>query len=136
MKLDIIHTDSRGSINCLTGEELTSCPEITIFHTKKGHARGGCIHYKSQEMLVVIEGTIEYYCMTSDNGELSEFKAELTKGQTIIIEANIPHYFIALTDCVVAEWGPQLDEKKAKDEYYRTIVDSINKTMVQESNDV
>lgn len=119
MKLTDINTDSRGFIKTLVGD-LESTPEVTVFKTRAGMARGGCIHSKSAEHLVVIEGIITYIC-----GE-EHLSRTLTAGQSITIEAGIPHYYISMTNSVVMEWGPQLDEKQEKHERFRKIVLDIN----------
>ena len=118
LKLSNVHSDSRGSIDVLVGEELTTIPEITIFHTKAGRARGGCIHPESREHLVVIEGEIIYFT--------DLLQKRLVPGESLTIEPNIPHYFLSITDSVVAEWGPQISEKQDKHEEFRAIVLAIN----------
>lgn len=121
MELNTVHNDNRGSINCLTGYFKT-IPEVTIFETKKNYARGGCLHNKSFEHLFVIEGEILYVY------KLEDTITELTIGQGagVSIPPNVPHYFIAKEDCIVAEFGPSLEEKKGKDEDFRAIVNEIN----------
>ena len=121
MKLTKIHSDSRGEINILEG--LSKYPEVTIFKTKKDHARGGCIHNVSDEYNVVIEGIIEYIF---DFGSHKEVK-KLFPGDTIFIPKGTPHYFISLMDSIVLEWGATLEEKKEKHLKTRAVVDKINK---------
>ncbi len=117
MKLDKIHEDSRGTIEILTGD-LRSCHEITIFRTNRGYARGGCIHSQSKEHLIVVEGKIRYVCKI--NG--AERQVILDAGESITIGPNVAHYFEALTDCLVMEFGPTAEEKNARDEDYRNLV--------------
>lgn len=121
MQLNTIHKDDRGSINTVTGN-FQSIPEVTIFETKKGYARGGCLHNISSEHLFVIEGEILYIYKLEDM--ISELI--IKQGCGLTIPPNVPHYFIAKTDCVVAEFGPSLEEKKGKDEEFRAIVNDIN----------
>ena len=124
MESKLIHSDARGSISSLTGPELTMCPEVTIFHTKKGFARGGCLHKHSIEYLVVIEGIIVYTYL--DHNGMMQNKM-LCKGDNFILPPDTPHYFVANTDCIVAEWGPTLEEKVGKHEGFRNIVNEINR---------
>ena len=120
MELTTIHSDNRGSISALVGD-LTTVPEVTIFKTKAGYARGGCIHEKSGEALCVIEGMIKYV-WGNDKEEIT-----MTPGRAIVIEPNTPHYYLSVTDSIVMEWGPTLEEKKGKHLEFRAIVDEINK---------
>ena len=117
MTFSKIHEDERGEIYILEG--LSSYPEATIFFTKAGYARGGCIHRKSVEFNVVIEGKIRY----NVNGIMHRY----SDGQTILIPPSSPHYFISETDSIVLEWGATIEEKKEKHEEFRGEVDSINK---------
>ena len=119
MELTNINEDSRGFIKTLVGD-LQTAPEVTIFKTRAGMARGGCIHSRSVEHLVVIEGIITYIC-----GE-EHLAKTLEAGQSVTIGANIPHYYISMTDSIVMEWGPQIDEKQAKHDRFRKIVLDIN----------
>jgi len=118
MLLEKIHSDKRGSISIMTG--LQSYPEVTVFKTKAGHARGGCIHRLSKEFVCVIEGIISY--TTPDNVVV------LKAGESYAIEKETPHYFKSVTDSVVLEWGATVEEKKEKDPIFRVIVDNINDT--------
>jgi len=117
MKLELIHEDNRGSINIIKGDELTY-PEITVFKTKQGYARGGCIHRKSEEYATVIEGRITY---VTPKGYF-----HLYAGDNFIIPKGTPHYFLSNTDSIVLEWGATEEEKKEKHLHYREIVDEIN----------
>jgi mannose-6-phosphate isomerase-like protein (cupin superfamily) len=122
MELTNINEDSRGFIKTLVGD-LSFVPEITIFKTKAGMARGGCIHPNSQEHLVVVEGTINYIYRMIDS--TLQYKV-LTVGESITIVPNVPHYFISITDSIVLEWGPKIEEKQDKYEEFRKIVLGIN----------
>lgn len=117
MKFNTIHQDNRGSISLLEGEEL-QYPEVTVFVTRKDYARGGCIHYFSNEYLSVISGEVIYVI-----GEESKL---LRSGESTMIPSNTPHYFISITDSVVMEWGATKEEKAKKHDPTRKIVEEIN----------
>jgi len=123
MELKRIHGDKRGTISILLGCKET--PEVTVFQTNKGYARGGCIHPKSEELCVVIEGSIKYKIMGQSD-------LVLVKGSTVCIPKNTPHCFVALEDCIVMEWGATPEEKQIKHVEYRAIVDQTN-AMVKEN---
>ena len=98
MKLEKIHEDKRGEIYLVT-EALPEDRELTLFTTKKGYARGGCVHQESGEDAVVISGTVKYFV----EGREAE---TLSRGDSIHIPHNTPHYFVALTpETTVLEWG-------------------------------
>lgn len=118
LKLNQIHKDKRGKIYLLKGD-LKEHREITVFSTKKGFARGGCIHEFNGEINTVLEGKIRYTIGTK--------KVLLKKGQSIKIPKKTPHYFIALADSLVVEWGANPEEKIKKYKPFREIVDKINK---------
>jgi len=121
MTIDHIYKDMRGSISILKGFNKTS--EITIFRTKAGFARGGCIHNIHDEHSCVIEGMAHYVI-----GDENVF---LTDGGSVKIPKKTPHYFLAITDCVVLEWGAILEEKQEKHPEFRKKVDEINKKKEQ-----
>ena len=60
MKFEKIHEDMRGEIAVVL-DLLPDGRELTLFTTRKGYARGGCIHRKSGESCVVIKGEIKYW---------------------------------------------------------------------------
>ena len=119
MEIKKVHSDKRGETHSLTSE-LLHFPEVAIFYTKKGVARGGCIHPKSIEYLCVIEGEIEYVYGEDMN------KITLGPGDSFAIPEKVPHYFLALEDSLVMEWGPPLEEKQEHHEYFRSIVMALN----------
>ena len=122
MKLNNIHKDNRGFIKTLTGKEIKPYEEITIFETKKGYARGGCIHNKSSEHICVLKGEIDFFYTET------ETQLTMNAGESFTIPCKTPHYFIALEDSVVLEWGPRVEEKNEKYQPFRDKVDSINET--------
>ena len=123
MKLKQIQSDERGSISLLE-EGFKNLQEVTVFHTYAGFARGGCVHNIHDEHVCVVEGVIEYFCY--DEKGLEVKKQRLFQGDTIKIKSRTPHYFIAMLDSVVMEWGATPGEKKEKHKETRKIVDKIN----------
>ena len=119
MKSESIQTDKRGRIISVKDDEL-GCPEIVIFFTKDGFARGGCVHNLNDEYCSVISGKVEYVV-----GE--ELKI-MWAGDSVKIPKGTPHYFVSLGDSVAIEWGATEEEKKVKHTEYRQIVDRINDT--------
>lgn len=117
MKLTTVHVDERGSINLLEGD-LKEYPEVTIFKTKAGLCRGGCVHHKSMEYACVIEGHIFYV--------IDGAGCWLSAGESIEIPKGYPHFFLSLEDSVVLEWGATPEEKKVKDPVYRKVVEDHN----------
>ena len=117
MKLDKIHQDERGEIWTL----MIDGREHTFLKSNKNSARGGCIHRFSEEHAVVLHGAVEYHVRGR--------KPRIFKnGEILLIKPNCPHYFIALEDAVVLEWGPSPEEKKEKHKQWRKVVDRINET--------
>jgi mannose-6-phosphate isomerase-like protein (cupin superfamily) len=121
MKFVIAHEDGRGRISLLT--ELQHFHEVSIFETKKGRSRGGCIHMFSDEYCCVIEGEVEYHM-----GSISK---KLKAGDMILVPRATPHYFVSITDSVLMEWGPSPEEKKDKHPATRKIVDKINSSFYE-----
>lgn len=117
MKLNVIHSDSRGEIAVI---EDAIQEEFTLFKTLKGKARGGCIH-DSDEYLIVIDGSIKLV--------LNDQYFKVHKGTSIFIPKGTVHYFIALEDCIVSEWGVTKGQKGEHDINARKIVDEINSTI-------
>lgn len=121
MKLTKIHEDKRGSIHVLTGD-LVTCHEITILKTNQGYMRGGCYHYHTKEYLFVVEGMIE---LVLRSGSV-ELRKVLGPGMSWQINPCVAHYFEALSDCIVQEYGPSAEEKTTHDEEYRKRVTEHN----------
>jgi hypothetical protein len=117
MKLDKIHQDERGEIWTLMIDGI----EHTFLKSNKNCARGGCIHRLSREYAVVLQGAVEYHV----RGKKPRI---YKKGESLSIQPNCPHYFIAIEDSVVMEWGPSPEEKKEKYPQWRKVVDRINET--------
>ena len=120
MKLDSILNDNRGEILLITG--FKQYPECTMFITKAGYARGGCIHRINDEFVCVIEGNIEYICYTPTGMS----RTKMFAGDTVKVPKNTPHYYISWSDSAVLEWGATPEEKKEKHADFRAIVDEIN----------
>jgi len=118
LKFEKIHEDKRGEIYLITGL-FPEGRELTLFITNKGYARGGCIHKDSDEQCCVLDGVIEYYV----EGRSPE---RFHVGRGTLIPKNTQHFFIALTNSIVIEWGPKPEEKKQKG-LWRVYVDEINK---------
>ena len=123
MKLTKIHEDDRGTISLLT--EDMKWDEVTIFHTKAGRARGGCIHNINDEFNSIIEGEIIY--------KVGKQTYHLKTGDSCFIPAGKPHYFMSITDSIVLEWGATPAEKKEKHKEFRLVVDQINQTVGDET---
>lgn len=118
MKLKKINEDERGSIHILT-EDFKKLKEVTILKTKRGFARGGCVHNLNNEYVCLIEGRAIYNVG-------GKFKYLFEVGQTIIIPKGVPHLLYSDTDSVVMEWGCLPEEKKVKHPKFRAIVEDIN----------
>ena len=117
MILRELFEDFRGKISLLEGD--MTHPEVTIFKTFSGFARGGCIHALHDKYSCVIEGCVEY-C-------IGDKKIRLETGESVVIPQNTPHYYISITDSIVLEWGATPEEKQEKHVEYRKVVDKINK---------
>jgi mannose-6-phosphate isomerase-like protein (cupin superfamily) len=113
-----VHEDNRGTIYSLSG--ITSDgKEITVLDTRRGFARGGCVHNVSQEYVTVLEGIVKYW-IGDEHPEI------LRKGMSTVIPAKTPHMLVAQTDCIVMEWGKTKDELDGKDLEMRKKVEKIN----------
>jgi len=118
LEIKKVSDDKRGSIYSIVGDDLKQYHEIVLLFTKKGFARGGCIHPKNDEHIVIVEGSVEYH--------IGNDIIPMKNGNIEVIPENIRHYMISKTDSIVIEWGPYADEKNIKDKKYREIVDEIN----------
>lgn len=127
MDLKRIHGDFRGSIFALENLESADLKEIVILNTNAGYARGGCIHLKSEEHLVVIKGRILYHYIFPN--EMLERIKPLKDGEGITIPANTAHYYVSDTDSIVMEWGPSVDDKCNRHKEMRRMVDEHNRTV-------
>jgi len=110
----LIHKDSRGTITCFYIDGV----EYTILQTRKGFARGGCIH-NVVEHAAVLQGEVEYHIRGN-----AAFKVQ--KGDNVHVQSETPHYFVSLTDSIVLEWNAPPDQKKRKDTEWRSMVEKIN----------
>ena len=111
-----IHEDKRGYI-FLVKNLLENNKEFTFLETKKGFARGGCLHPKD-EYVVVLKGKIKLI--------LGNEEIELNTGESIKIPANKTHAWVALRRLHPSEWGVTEEEKKERDLELRKIIDKIN----------
>ena len=117
MNLIKIHEDKRGYVYTIEDEHL-GYPEMTFFFTRKGFARGGCIHTEHDEHFSVVSGDLLFYC--------GDDIQRLSSGMSYLTPKNTPHYLIAKEDCMVIEWGANKEEKGVKDPKFREIVNNIN----------
>lgn len=93
-----VHEDSRGEIfEVLLDKKQTGL----IVSTKKGKARGGHYHPRTQEMYVV-KGRFEYITMQKGRKE-TEKRRIIKEGAFISVPPNEIHMMIAKTDCVFFE---------------------------------
>ncbi|MCH7850060.1 MAG: hypothetical protein IH845_00250 [Nanoarchaeota archaeon] len=124
MDLKKIFEDERGYIY-LVEDLFESGREFTFLEIKNGFARGGCLHSKDEQM-VVLKGKITFIC-----GDIEE---TLVKGDSRKIPAEEPHAFIGLEDSIVSEWGITSEDKKMdrKNPELRARVDKINENRKEE----
>lgn len=116
MNFNKVHEDYRGEVAVVWG---MGCPEVTMFTTKKGTARGGCLHPESDEHLAVISGEI-----------ILKFPDEdyiMKTGDVKLIPRGTPHCFVAVVDSSVLEWGPHSREKGIKDPQMFDYVKVLNR---------
>ncbi len=122
MRLDKLHEDNRGIISLLT--EDMPWPEVSVFTTKAGYSRGGCVHHQNDEFTMVIAGEVLYRI-----GD--EYKI-LKAGDSYKIPKSSPHYFISITESIVLEFGATPSEKQVKHKEFRKIVNNINQKYKEE----
>jgi len=119
LKIDKVHEDERGEIYSITGD-TGPFEEFVILTTKKGFARGGCIHNLNNEYGIILSGEVDY--------QIGEYKHEKCKaGDRMFIKKGTPHYFYAQEDSIVMEFGATTEEKKEKHPEFRKLVDIINR---------
>lgn len=119
-----IHKDERGEIFCF----YEGGREYTLLTTRKGFARGGCVHPRHCEYFVVLKGMVRYV-VVHDGIPYGEVFIEGSNG---VIDMNEPHYLLALEDSITLEWGADPDEKAMKHPVWRNVVEEINKRRAQE----
>lgn len=119
-------SDKRGSIY-LIENLLSNNAEFTFMEIKSGFARGGCYHEKD-ERFVVLSGYAEY--ITVVKGQIH--KLNICEGIAGFIPAGLPHAFVALTDCIISEWGISTEEKliNKKHELCFDYVKTINEKQI------
>jgi len=106
--------------------------ELLIFWTPAGAVRGGDMHNHRQYNLV-IRGRVKFFerfgpdMNVPGKGEVSgEKETFLKEGQMGIFEPGIPHWFVALTDCIMIEFFEKPRSKIVFDEY-RDIIKAFEK---------
>lgn len=97
LKLKLIHKDKRGRIYILVDGKREMA---TVLETKKGYARGGCVHNQN-EFMAIFNGKVEF------------------------IPKNIPHCIISKTNSVILE-GKTSYFKTKYNKKFRQIVDKTN----------
>ena len=78
MKIEKVHSDSRGSIYSITGEPI-KLEEYSLLETKANIMRGGCLHKKHSETIVVLEGEISYFYRLPNEVEINEISMKILK---------------------------------------------------------
>ena len=125
-----IHRDIRGEIFCFYKDGR----EYTLLTTRKGFARGGCVHPRSTEHAVILKGCVEYYVSYGKGNTAIDLTYK--EGDSILpIPPNAPHYLLALEDSMTLEWGAEPEEKAMKHPVWRDVVEEINRRRVKELED-
>jgi len=128
MRLRNVHNDKRGEIHVIE-EFLKYNKEITLIHTNKGFARGGCNHELNDEYHIVVEGQMKYILGNNSPHPAHPEGVEtylLSKGHILRIPRNTPHYCVALEDSITIEFGTTPEEQGTKYAKFRKIVEEIN----------
>jgi len=121
MKLKKINKDKRGEIWLIEGL-LSEKKEFTIMKTKKGFARGGCIHKKYDEGFFVVSGDISF--------TMGSTRTTMSCGDFQMIPAGYPHMYESFVNSIVIEYGVPASDKKKKDKSMRKLVEEINKNAI------
>lgn len=114
MEVSLANKDRRGEIwKVQTGKKV-----LWLAKTNKGFARGGDIH-KGKQYALILEGRVEVK-MQYPNQEVIIIYG---KNETVVVNAEIPHVFIALEDTVFLEWHefplPPFKNKRYYEPYRR-----------------
>jgi len=121
---EFIHKDYRGSIHCF----YVGTKEYSILETKKGYARGGCVHGDDVEYFTILEGKIEYWMEL--NGKMR--CVVYNKGKSSWVPRGSVHYSLALQDTVMMEWNTDV-QNMVQDPLTRKKVEEINqKNLVEQ----
>lgn len=116
--------------------QLTDDPtdELLIFWTPKGSVRGGDYH-DHRQYNIVVRGRVKFFerfgpdMKVQGKGKVSGEKVTyLKEGQMAVFEPGIPHWFVALTDCIMIEFFEK-PRSKYVDKEYRDIVMAVDKFM-------
>ena len=111
--------------------------ELLIFFTPKGAVRGGDMHDHRQYNLV-IRGQVKFFERFGPDMEVpkagtisGQKETFLKEGQFGVFEPGIPHWFVALTDCIMLEFFELPRTKKGYAEY-RDIIDAFERMLDQQ----
>jgi len=108
--------------------------ELLIFFTPQGAVRGGDMH-EHRQYNMVIRGRVKFFerygpdMNIPGKGKVSGEKATfLNEGEMKAFEPGIPHWFVALTDCIMIEFFEKPRTKKVYDEY-RDIIKAFERML-------
>ena len=81
---------------------------FNVLHTKRGMLRSGDVH-KLRQYDMLFAGSVRVTTRERERDVVREYQA----GQLVVIPANVPHIFEALSDTVMAEWwdGPGFEAR-------------------------
>lgn len=121
MEVTKIHEDERGSLYTIRFKDK----EFLLIETKQGYSRGGDYH-QSKQHFTLLKGKIQLkykvkYNIYDPNDIGCDMNKILEEGNSISIDAEMPHMFTALTDCLVVEWLEGEREKTYFEEYRRLV---------------
>lgn len=88
------YSDNRGAIKGLIN--FGNWQEMNYIQTNAGAIRGGHYHKKTQEIFIILDGTIEAAFKQGDKLET----ITLNKGDVMLIEPLVTHTFNIKTDAV------------------------------------
>jgi len=111
--------------------------ELLIFFTPQGAVRGGDYH-KHRQYNIVVRGEVKFFerygpdIEVEGKGKISGEKVTyLTEGDMKVFEPGIPHWFLALTDCIMIEFFEK-PRTKFIDKEYRDIILKVEEKLRQE----
>jgi len=130
IRLVKVADDKRGAIH-LVENLLADNKEFTFLEIKKGFARGGCYH-DVPENWIVLRGSVRVGTFDTKNDweHIGGYYSNVGKkeGDSGIFLPGVAHFFEALEDSIIIEYGVTSAEKKddKKFEPLRTMVNKIN----------